>query len=94
MFGPGSNLPTAKPHTLRSIVPELESACEDVAMEIEEIEADIQSLLQNMQDSVGTLSDLKYGKLGRTSNASDAVRTETIERLKELQGVCNDVQND
>ncbi|KAI9888664.1 MAG: hypothetical protein M1814_006561 [Vezdaea aestivalis] len=94
MFGPGSNLPTAKPHTLRSIIPELESACEDVTMEIEEMDADIQSLLQDIQATVGALSDLKYGKLGRTSSSSDTVRTETIESLKELQGVCDDVSNE
>lgn len=82
--GPGHAL--QKPHTLATIVPALESACESVSAETAEIEEESRLLLEKLQATVSDLSDLRYGKLSRPS-----LREEVIEALDGLDRECHKV---
>ena len=83
MFGQSFNLPVAKPHTLNSIIPELESAAEDVEDEIRRLDEEAEILLEEMRSTVGGLSDLRYGRL-----ANGQLREQVLEGLERLEKSC------
>ena len=72
-----------KPHTLTSVLPEMEAAVEDVEDEIRRLEEEADSLLEQMQGTVGGLSDLRYGRL-----ANGQLREEVLEGLSRLESSC------
>ncbi|RKF75897.1 putative cnl2 nkp2 family protein [Golovinomyces cichoracearum] len=82
--GPSCNLPTCRPHTLESIIPELVGAINGLSYEIQEAEEEETSIMEEMQKIVGGLSDLRYGTL-ENSDLKDQV----IERCSRLDYVCN-----
>jgi centromere-localized protein 2 len=84
LFGPTSNLSTSKPHTLTSILPELEGAAEDVEEEIRRLDEEAETLLEEMRSTVGGLSDLRYGQL-----ANGELREEVLEGLSRLESSCD-----
>jgi len=79
LFGPTSNLPVSKPHTLNSVLPELDIAVKDLEDEISRLDAEAESLLEAMQSTVGSLSDLRYGRL-----ANHQLREQVLEGLERL----------
>ena len=83
LFGQSSNLPTSKPHTLTSVLPELESAVEDVENEIRRLDEEAETLLEEMRNTVGGLSDLRYGRL-----ANGQLREQVLEGLERLEKSC------
>ncbi len=83
LFGPSSNLPILKPHTLTSILPELESAVEDVEDEIRRMDEEAETLLEAMRNTVGGLSDLRYGRL-----ANGQLREQVLDGLERLEKSC------
>jgi len=83
LFGATSNLPVSKPHTLTSILPEMEKAVEDVEDEIRRLEEEAEALLEEMNGTVGSLSDLRYGRL-----ANGQLREQVIEGLMRLESSC------
>ncbi|KAH7039957.1 Cnl2/NKP2 family protein-domain-containing protein [Microdochium trichocladiopsis] len=83
LFGPTSNLVSAKPHHLMTILPEMEAAVADMEAEIKKLEEDEAALLKSVKQTVGSLSDLRYGRLGNTK-----LRTESLEALRTMQDVC------
>ncbi|KAI9812382.1 MAG: hypothetical protein M1832_000417 [Thelocarpon impressellum] len=91
LFGPTSNLPTSRPHTLASIIPEMEAACVDVEAEIAAIEAEAEAILADITATVGDLSDLRYGRLNRQSGAADddTPGKTVLDGLKRLEDVCD-----
>ncbi|KAG4440893.1 hypothetical protein IFR05_003643 [Cadophora sp. M221] len=84
LFGPTSNLPVSKPHTLTSILPELESAVEEVEDEIRRLDEEAESLLAEMRSTVGGLSDLRYGRL-----ANGQLREQVLDGLERLESSCD-----
>ncbi|KAL2071477.1 hypothetical protein VTL71DRAFT_12712 [Oculimacula yallundae] len=84
LFGPTSNLPLSKPHTLQSILPELASAIEEVEDEIRRLDEEAESLLAEMQSTVGGLSDLRYGRL-----ANSQLREQVLDGLQRLESSCD-----
>ncbi|TVY81884.1 hypothetical protein LSUE1_G001759 [Lachnellula suecica] len=85
LFGATSNLPiSSKPHTLTSILPELESAAEDVEEEIRRLDEEAETLREEMQVTVGGLSDLRYGRL-----ANGELREQVLEGLSRLETSCD-----
>lgn len=84
LYGSTSNLPTAKPHTLSSILPDLESAEQDMEAEIQRLDEESQEVFQEIEAVVGSMSDLRYGKLAK-SDLGDAV----LEGLKVLRASCD-----
>ncbi|RDL39254.1 Uncharacterized protein BP5553_03594 [Venustampulla echinocandica] len=83
LFGPVSSLPTSRPHTLTSILPDLESAADDVEDEILRLEEEADTLLQDMQGTAGGLSDLRYGRL-----ANEKLPGQILEGLNRLESAC------
>ncbi|KAE8452840.1 hypothetical protein EG329_013112 [Mollisiaceae sp. DMI_Dod_QoI] len=83
LFGPTSNLPVSKPHTLNSILPELSNAAEDLEDEIRRLDEEVESLLVTMQSTIGSLSDLRYGRL-----ANHQLREQVLEGLERLENSC------
>jgi centromere-localized protein 2 len=84
LFGPTSNLPVSEPHSLKSIIPELESAAEEVEDEVRRLEEEAEVLLEEMRATVGGLSDLRYGRL-----ANGQLREQVLEGLQRLEASCD-----
>ncbi|KAI9837635.1 MAG: hypothetical protein M1838_004777 [Thelocarpon superellum] len=91
LFGPTSNLPFSRPHTLTSFLPELEAACAEIEREIQEMERDADETLVEIKHTIGDLSDLRYGRFGRPSGGPDDVGHDVMEGLQRLQEVCDNV---
>lgn len=83
LFGPTSNTTRPKPHDLLSILPELEDAVGDVEAELRKLEEEEAALLESVKQTVGNMSDLRYGRL-----ANPNLRTEVLDGLEGLQDVC------
>ena len=49
-------------HTLRTILPTLDTATEEIEAEIALLELEAETLLAGIRNTVGGLSDLRYGK--------------------------------
>jgi len=81
---------SGKAHTLTSILPEMEDACEDLEAEIAELDEEAERVMQEMQGIVGGLSDLRYGKFAQPVGGGE-VREEVLEGLQELREVCGRV---
>jgi hypothetical protein len=78
---------------LKSIQPELEAACFDIEAEAAAIEDEIARVLRDMQITASSLSDLRYGKIGRTSEGVDGVGKDVLEGLKGLRETCDSISN-
>ena len=72
-----------KPHTLRSIIPEMERAVEEVEDEVRRLDEEAEALLEQMRTSIGGLSDLRYGRL-----ANEQLREQVLEGLQRLENAC------
>lgn len=83
LFGPTSTIIRAKKHTLRSILPEMDSAVDDLEQEIQKLEEEEAALLQSVHKTVGDMSDLRYGRL-----ANSKLKNEVINGLEDFQEVC------
>lgn len=77
------SLPNEHKHSLNTIIPELESAAQDMGAEIAQLEAEEAHLLLSVKQSVGGLSDLRYG---RFSNSQ--LPEEIIQGLKIVEETC------
>ncbi|GJC83713.1 hypothetical protein ColLi_06551 [Colletotrichum liriopes] len=75
--------PDAK-HTLNSIVPELDTAITDLEAEIQRLEAQEEALLDSVKQTVGSMSDLRYGRLSNPKLGEDVIRG-----LKSVQEACD-----
>ncbi|KAK6597623.1 cnl2 nkp2 family protein [Botrytis cinerea] len=73
--------PIIHPHSLHSILPPLETAIEDLEDEIARIDAESEELLKEMKNTVGELSDLRYGRL-----ANPGIREQVLEGLERVEG--------
>jgi len=88
MFGATSNLPTAEPHTIASMLPDMEKACSDLEKEIEQVEGQAFQMLEEMEATVGELSDLRYGKFNKPAGSNGTVAEEVIDGLRRLEEAC------
>ncbi|KAM0264713.1 hypothetical protein ACHAQJ_000538 [Trichoderma viride] len=82
LFGLDSGVKSAT-HNLNSVIPELEGAVGALEAEIKRLEEEETTLQQSIQQTIGGLSDLRYGKL-----ANSQLRDEVIDGLKSLQETC------
>lgn len=69
---------------MTSILPELESAVEDVQDEIARLDQEADTLLEELKGTVGGLSDLRYGRM-----ANGQLREQVLEGLARLEGACD-----
>ncbi|TDZ67392.1 hypothetical protein CTRI78_v002994 [Colletotrichum trifolii] len=70
-------------HTLNSIIPELDTAVEDLEAEIRALEAQQQDLMDSAKQTVGSMSDLRYGRL-----SNPKLKEDVIQGLKSVQDAC------
>ncbi|KAK7425271.1 hypothetical protein QQZ08_008292 [Neonectria magnoliae] len=82
LFGEISGAKTAK-HNLTSIIPELDGATGALEAEIEQLAREEAALLESIKQTVGGLSDLRYGKF-----ANSEIREEIIDGLKNVEAAC------
>lgn len=78
-----------KPHTLQTICPALQVASKSIEVEIQELETEVANALAEVQEVVGDLSELRYGKFSKSADGSD-ISEEALATLKRLQAVCED----
>jgi len=67
-----------------SIIPEMDSALADVEAEIEQPQQEEAELLESLKQTVGAMSDLRYGRFG-----NGQLRDGIIEGLKDFQEACD-----
>lgn len=78
-----SGAKTAK-HTLDSIIPEVEGAAGALEVDIQKLEEEEAALLDSLRQTIGGLSDLRYGKF-----ANGKISSEVLDSLKTLQETCD-----
>ncbi|KAF6800179.1 Cnl2/NKP2 family protein [Colletotrichum sojae] len=81
----GASEPSNPKHTLISIIPEMDAAIADLEAEIQKLEAQESELRESIEQTVGTMSDLRYGRL-----SNPKLREDVIQGLKSVQDVCED----
>lgn len=62
----------------------MDTAIADLGAEIQELEAQEAALLDSVKQTVGTMSDLRYGRL-----SNPKLRENVIEGLKTVQDACD-----
>ncbi|CAM1504023.1 Fc.00g016140.m01.CDS01 [Cosmosporella sp. VM-42] len=82
LFGERSGAKSAK-YTLNSIIPELDGATGALEAEIEKLKEQEATLLESVKQTIGGLSDLRYGKF-----ANSQIRDEILDGLKTVQDAC------
>lgn len=82
LFGATSNAQIPK-HTINSIIPDLEGAVADLESELQLLEQEEASVMAAVQQTVGNMSDLRYGRLG-----SKQLREQVLDGLADLQETC------
>lgn len=70
-------------HDINSIIPELDGAATALEAEIAKLEAEEAALTESIQQTVGGLSDLRYGKFGNAQ-----LKDEIVDGLGSLQEAC------
>ncbi|RAL09726.1 uncharacterized protein BO97DRAFT_374133 [Aspergillus homomorphus CBS 101889] len=73
-------------HSVPSLLDAMQAACSNVEREVAEVDREASSLLSNLNDLVGDLSDLRYGKMqGPAGTTGDEVVNEAIRGLQNLE---------
>ena len=91
LFGPLGMLAKHDPyHDADSLLAEMEIACDALEQEGEASQQDADAMLAIMQETVGNLSDLRYGKFARISGseAGGGLEKSVVESLKALEYAC------
>ncbi|MCJ1401274.1 hypothetical protein MMC11_004486 [Xylographa trunciseda] len=78
---------SGNPHTLASMLRDLDTACRDMEAETTELEDEAGGVLSEMQVTVGGLSDLRYGRF------AVPVREEVLEGLDALRKTAGGIPN-
>ena len=71
----------------------MDQACEDMEQEIAAMEEEAEELLASIKNTIGDLSDLRYGRFNRTSGGGD-LGQEVLESLKALESAAKGAAND
>ncbi|KAI1427989.1 Cnl2/NKP2 family protein-domain-containing protein [Xylaria sp. FL1777] len=81
----GSTSTTIKPkqHSLQSIIPDLDTAIDDIEKDLRKLEEEESTLLESIKQAAGNMSDLRYGRLSNPNLTS-----EVIDGLHSIQETC------
>ncbi|KLU91559.1 hypothetical protein MAPG_10077 [Magnaporthiopsis poae ATCC 64411] len=71
------------PHTLSSVVTDMEAAATALERQIQDLQDEEAEVLQSIQQTVGDLSDLRYGRL-----ANPRLSEQVLDGLRNLQAIC------
>ncbi|KAI5306854.1 hypothetical protein KEM56_006795 [Ascosphaera pollenicola] len=75
-------------HTFSSLLQDMETACAALESEVEATKKEIAQSLEKISNVVSELSDLRYGKMSRTSGSSSGLVDDTVDGLKQLERIC------
>ena len=70
----------------------MQDACNDLEIEVAELEKEYVTLLADIKSTIGDLSDLRFGKFNRVSGISGDISQEVIKGLERLENLCNAVE--
>jgi centromere-localized protein 2 len=70
-------------HNINTIIPELDSSVEELDAAIQSLEKEEAELLQSIKQTVGSMSDLRYGRL-----SNGQLRKQVLEGLQIVQETC------
>ncbi|KAK4115465.1 hypothetical protein N656DRAFT_703364 [Canariomyces notabilis] len=80
----GNGLSSQNPkHSIASILPDMESAVNELESELQLLEEEEAALLASIRQTVGSMSDLRYGRL-----ANSRLHEQVLEGLANLQETC------
>jgi len=82
LFGNASGIDGPK-RDLQSVLPELESTVANLESEIKRLDEEEAELRQSLKQTVGSMSDLRYGRL-----ANSKLPEQVLESLLDLQETC------
>lgn len=92
MDGPTDDAVLSNIHTERTILKEMELAITSLEDEIAELDTESNTILAELQSSVGDLSDLRYGKFNKTPGSDEEFGRETLQNIRRVLEVCNQVK--
>ena len=91
LFGqPGSVRHKAQYHTLETLLEGMEKAAGVMEMEAEAAEREASVLVEEIRETIGALSDLRYGTFARVSDTNGDIGQEVEKALSRLKEVCDD----
>jgi centromere-localized protein 2 len=82
----------SKPHTIDSIIPDMDNARLDLTQEIMAMEEESKTLLADIKATIGDLSDLRTGRFSKTPGSGTELGQDVLEGLKRLEQICDDVR--
>ncbi|KAL8282323.1 hypothetical protein RB601_008282 [Gaeumannomyces tritici] len=75
--------PEASQHTLASVVADMEAAATALERQIQDIQSEEAEILQSIQQTIGDLSDLRYGRL-----ANPRLSEQVLDGLRNMEAIC------
>ncbi|EKG11132.1 Kinetochore subunit NKP2 [Macrophomina phaseolina MS6] len=90
----GQNNDRPRKRMVETVVEDLELAERDLEDQIAEIERESDAILADLQSVVSDLSDLRHGRFNRPAAGGDELGQETVDILRQLQAVCQELEND
>ena len=91
LFGPLGMLPKCdRYHDAETLLAEMETACEALERESDLSQQEADMTLASMQETVGNLSDLRYGKFAKIagSETGGGLEKSVVQSLKALEYAC------
>jgi centromere-localized protein 2 len=90
LYGQTGSVPKRKKgHTKESLFKEMEETIRYLEVDGLVARREADKLLAQMRETVGSLSDLRYGKFARTSGAENGLEAEVVNSLKSLEAAIN-----
>ncbi|KAI9757465.1 MAG: hypothetical protein M1815_000991 [Lichina confinis] len=89
LYGPVSDFASAKPHTLKSVTQHMQDACADIEDEISEMDAEAESLLADLQQTVREMGQLRCGRAVADDDPKKQLVQEALARLDDLEQACD-----
>ncbi|KAH9875106.1 hypothetical protein J1614_004594 [Plenodomus biglobosus] len=89
MEGELSGTPRQSPHTLETAHASIEEACQNLEVQLAEMEEENAKALNEVRELVGALSDLRHGRFAQTVTGDD-LGEEVLATLRRLEAVCAD----
>ncbi|KAI0427861.1 Cnl2/NKP2 family protein-domain-containing protein [Xylaria sp. FL1042] len=83
LFGSTSTTIPPKQHSLQSIIPDLDSAIDDIENDLQKLQEEESALLESIKQAAGSMSDLRYGRLSNPN-----LTGEVIDGLRSIQETC------
>lgn len=90
LYGQTGSVPKRKKgHTKESLLKEMEDTLRYLEVDALVAKREADKLLGQIRETVGGLSDLRYGKFARSSGAENGLEAEVVKSLKSLEDAIN-----